>query len=852
MYNDVKKKTNWKIATEDDVKEIKDILEYVEGLVIKNQQEADRGETMSSIRKSTIYISAVLELNDTSELDRRIIIESYEEENDYYKNLYENFGISYVDGRTAKNFRILKVLKPTLNKEDEMLFNQCYNETLEYFSKVIYTKAFSNQKYNFEYFRLLITNFAVQKYLTRKLGYFFNIDLYERKRLKNAFISYGFDYFDILPLNYQRRLLKLINELVQSKGTNSDIQKLLNIFGFRNMNIYKYILSKGYKQDGQGGLNYDEPYLVFYKTKANDIIDFEKDIMLNYDSVVEGDPFWRCDKEDILNNKKFNNITSKYMSVDLSLDIVKETMRMSYFTSFLYKMEKEYKEKQDIDFGFVNRNISQKKISLFDAVVGLQSLILKSLKLKDKINNNPDQSLFIYGYDYIENNDDIKNLLIEIQDLLIQNEHRLNYKRQFKELYKFFNNFNLKNFSEPLDFKDFNVIYNLYEENSLINRQLLSLHKYTEDEAVKLFMEADNTIIDKLEFIRTYLIRGDYKCEDVYNLVELQLLLSKYIVIQGFREPSTRIQVNEIFNNNQLIIKEMKEFVYNINDSSLIGYFIDGDYFKVIDFLFKFITDRREEIKKKYEFKDDDSFKAAMMCDPLDLLYYKELNAFCNIFVLPFKDLNFEKKYTVDHFVDIFLGNEELRTELQRFIVEVDEYHLYKKFNDLFDIKMKTKFISGLFDGFETYSEYIAYKDIDFYDWMTPKENVEIDKKARKDFYTNRIFELCESIDNYIGGLDLFMNHTFTGIIDFIRKILYLVITVFKSYTIDLLDTNTVLYVDDKGFNAIRTFDEIESMTVNDQLSEKVSIIDVYRTWVNEEVSDKIGLREAIRIKEAE
>lgn len=852
MYNDVKKKTNWKIATEDDVREIKDILEYAEGLIIKNQQEADKNETMNSIRNSTIYISAILGLNDTSDLDRRIIIESYKEENEYYQMMKDYYGIDYVDSRNARNFKILKVLKPTLNKDDELLFQQCYNDTLEYYSKVIYTKAFTNQNYNFEYFRLLIINFAIQKYLTRKLGYFFNIDLYEKKRLKNAFISYGFDYFDILPLNYQRRLLKLINELVQSKGTNNDIEKLLHVFGFKNMNIYKYILSKGYKQDNEGYLDYNEPYLVFYKTKANDIIDFERDIMLNYDSVVEGDPFWRCDKEDILNNKDFNTITSKYMSVDLTLDIIKETMKMSYFTSFLYKMEKEYKDKQDIDFGFVNRNISPNTISLFDAVVGLQSLILKSHKLKDTIRHTPNQLVSIYGYNDITNNNDIKELLIEIQDLLIQNEYTLNYKRQYAELYKFFNNFNLKNFEEPLDFTDLGIIYRMYEEDSRINHQMLSVYKYSEDEAVKDFLNSNNNLIDKFEFIRSYLIQGKYKCEDLYNLIELSKVFSKYVVIQGFRNPNTRIEINNIFDNNPIIVKEMKEFVYYINDSSIINYFIDGDYFMVIDCIIKFISKRRKEIQEKYQFEDDATLYATLSKDPLDLLFYKEFNAFCNMFVLPFKSINKDKKYTIDGFVDIFLSNEELREELQRFIIEVDEYHLYRKFNQLFDIKMTTKFTSGLFEGFETYSDYLAYKDINFYDWMTPLEAVTMDDKTRKDFYVSRIFELCESIDNYIGGLDLFMNHTFTGIVDFMRKILYLVITVFKSYTIDLLDANTVLYIDDKGFNAIRMFDEIASMTVNEELTEKVSIQDVYRTWVHDEVSESIGLREAIRIKEVE
>lgn len=851
MYNDLYKQRNkFKIATEEDIKEIKDVLEYSESLIVKNQQLADMNETMDSVRESTIYISAVLNLNDTDNLDRQIIIESYKEANPYYIKLKDEYNIDIVKARTTKNFRILKVMKPILKKEDEILFNNCYNESIEYFTKVISTKAFNNQQYNFEYFRILLVHMTIQKYLTKKLGYFFNIDLYDKKKLKNAFISYGFDYFDILPINYQRRLLKLINELVQSKGTNSDIQRLLKIFGFKNIDIYKYILAKGYKLGSDGNNDYTQPYLVFYKTKANDIIDYEKDITLNYDNVVEKDPFWRCDKEDILNNREFNTITSKYMSVDLSLDIIKETMKMSYFMSFLKKMEKEFKEKQDIDFGFHNRNISPKQIPIFDAITGLQSLILSSHKLVDTINKNPSQVVNIYGYNDIRNNNDIKDLLEEIQTLLIQKEYSLEYKRQFNELYKYFQTFNLKNFQDPLDFTDLNIIYNYYNDYSELKQELEGgLGRYSNNEAFIEFMaDSTNDLIDKLEFLRVYLIKGQYSLEDLYNYQGICKLFSKYLVIEGFRNPSTRLEIVEIFNNNKTLWKEMKDFVETINNSTIQEDFHNNDFFAVIENIIKFITARRKEIKEKFNLATEEQLHNILIADKLDIIYYKNLNAFYNVFYQPFKEIREDKKYSIDNFVDIFLKNEDLRNQLQQFIIDIDDYELYKKFNDLFNIKMITKYTEGLYGDFEKFSDYIKSKDIDFYNWITPTEDIENDKDKRYEFYKTRIFELCESIDNYIGGLDLFMNHTFTGIIDFIRKILYLVITVFKSYTIDLIDTNTVLFIDDKSFNAIRTFDAINSITISDSITSRISIQDVYRTFVRDSFEDKLQIKEIIRI----
>lgn len=852
MYNDVKKRTDFKIATENDIQEIKDVIEYASGLILKDQNVADKNETVDMIRKATVYISAIKNLNDSDNLDRDIIIESYEEKNPYYKELKQNYNIEYVDSRTAKNFKVLRVNNKILNKDDELLFNQCYNETLEYYSKVIYTKAFMNQEYNHEYYKTLLMSMSIQKYLTRKLGYYFNIDLYDKKKLKNAFISYGFDYFDSLPLNYQRRILKLLNELVQSKGTNLDIKKLLNVFGFKNIDIYKYILAKNYHTNIDGNKDYNDPYLVFYKTKADNVIDYDKDMILNYDAVVDKDPFWKCDKQDLLHYKEFNTITSKYMSVDLTMDAIQETMKMSYFMSFLYKMENEYKDKQDeLDFGFYNRNMSSTKITIFNAIVGLQVLIMRSHKLKDRINKTPNQILDIFGYGNIENNETIKNLLEEIQVLLIQNKYELERGRQFDEIYQYFQRFSLSNFKDPTDYTSFKDIYEMYDVYSSVSTQLLKgIPKYTDDVQISEFIaDNNNDLIDKLEYLRTYLIEGRYDCKDVLELIDFSKFFSKFLVIQGSMYPEKRIEINQMFINNTKLMEEIKTFTFIINTGNIVTAYNEGDYFKVIDLMVEFISKRRNELKKLYKITDDNELYFKLLYDKQDILYYKELYAFYEIFYSPFKRINDGTKYAMENFVTVFLNNEKLREELMTFIAETNNYQLYRKFNEIFESKMLTKFNTDVYEDYDTFSEYLAYHNPEFLKWITINEEDNIDKVKRKEFYQSRIFELCESIDNYI-SLDLFMNHTFTGVIDYIRKILYLVITVFKSYTIDLLDSNTVLNIDDKSFNSIRLFDEICNIQITDEVQDKISLVDVTRTWVKETVKEDLSiiLKEEIKI----
>jgi Phage tail protein (Tail_P2_I) len=198
---------------------------------------------------------------------------------------------------------------------------------------------------------------------------FFNIDVYDLKTLKNAFISVGLDYFDDMPINYQRRLLKMVNTLLSHKGTNQAINEIVELFGFSNVDIYRYILAKGYNTDPKTGrINYKDPYLMFFKTPSDKEIDFKKDLMLSYESITSNDPYWQSSEEEV-KTLSFNFVNSKYMSVDTTIDAMNETIGLAYFMSLLNKFQEEYKQREGMDFGFINKKISKNVINVHDAIV---------------------------------------------------------------------------------------------------------------------------------------------------------------------------------------------------------------------------------------------------------------------------------------------------------------------------------------------------------------------------------------------------------------------------------------------------------------------------------------------------
>lgn len=624
----------YNIISEKDITEIDNVLEFANGLIIKDSELADSLETMNSYRNSSRYIEARLNLFDSeNKSDDETIIKEYKELNKYYKELNENYGIDYLDSRLAKDYHIITAINPTLTREEVTLFYDCYYEVLNYHNKVTNTKAFKNQDMYKGFIKLFLIFSTVQRYLTKKMENFFDIDVYDLKTLKNAFISVGLDYFDDMPINYQRRLLKMVNTLLSNKGTNKAITQIVELFGFDNINIYRYVLSKGYSIDPKTGRpNYKDPYLLFFKTPAEKEVNFREDLMLSYESITSQDAYWQTSEEEV-SALPFNFINSKYMSVDTTIDAMNETIGLAYFMSLLYKFQKDYKAKEGSDFGFMNKNISKNIVNVYDAIIALQSLIIKSHGYKDTINKKPDVINYIYGYHDIDNSIDIKSILDEIQDIMIKNPR------------------------------------------SITNHD------------------------------------------------------------------------------------ELKDFI---------------DTFKMTNF----------------------------------------------------KD---KEKYSIEDFLNVFKANESMRKKLEQLLIDTDNYYIYRKLQEIWDIEMRTKINNDLYGDNETFYDYIRLTNYDLYTYITLPDNMKGNERQEANFYKERIFSLTESISNYISDIKIrkyFLNNNFIGLSAYIEKYLYTVISIFKSYTIDLLSANIVFSFNDKAFNTIRLFDDF-NLSTTEEFADRVDLLDI-------------------------
>ena len=69
-------------------------------------------------------------------------------------------------------------------------------------------------------------------------------DVFDLRSCKYFLESSGVEYFKIIPLKYQIRIVKNLNRLIKYKSSNQNIEDILDIFDSPNTKIYRYWLYK--------------------------------------------------------------------------------------------------------------------------------------------------------------------------------------------------------------------------------------------------------------------------------------------------------------------------------------------------------------------------------------------------------------------------------------------------------------------------------------------------------------------------------------------------------------------------------------------------------------------------------
>ncbi|MGN1393030.1 MAG: hypothetical protein ACI4V7_03100 [Succinivibrionaceae bacterium] len=351
-----------------------------------------------------------------------------------YKYIY-HMGAKAVDSytaRTAPNFALLYVPNDIgYFSEIYYKFIRTYERNRDYTLSVIYSEAYAFGSIHYDDFiQILILIQTMIDMISEVQEYIINKDVFDSRTIRYLFESYGIDYYKEIPVTYQIRIIKNINLLLKYKSSNKNIEDILLLFDHPDIQIYTYYLMKTKKVTRENmkfytsgdmigtedfNKNYDMCFLKVPITDQN-ISNYieDKSCRRTYDFITKQDPFWDgVSKVDILTDQErenyhnakrreilstdFSCIRTKYLSVDVAIDITKMSYQVSYFLNMLF--DKHYDE-ENLKLS-VNSQISENKVKLSDLFCLIIALNYIYNDIEDDIvSSSMEANLTVNGFDF--------------------------------------------------------------------------------------------------------------------------------------------------------------------------------------------------------------------------------------------------------------------------------------------------------------------------------------------------------------------------------------------------------------------------------------------------------------------
>lgn len=330
--------------------------------------------------------------------------------------------IDLVRARTSSNFGILKI--PTNVNEafyDDFMFT--YEQARTYFASVIYNKEFGrNYDYYDNYIGMMIMVMTIQRLFVNTFRYGIERDFYDLSSIEMLFNAYNVPFIEKLPIEYQRILVRNLNNLLYYKSTDKVLYDICSLLGFERINIFKYYLIKEHKLDenerplfimktvdnGDGTTRqvYDteKMYSLYFQAvelnERNTALALTNTInRIDYEQVVNEDIFWWSDDDTLkqkLYDTEFNYIETKY----LSMNIMYKLTEMLFEIIYVFRMMVDKSSETKNVMLSLPKITNEREVSLFHTTAILCALISKKNGFTGEIISTPSKTMSILGFNF--------------------------------------------------------------------------------------------------------------------------------------------------------------------------------------------------------------------------------------------------------------------------------------------------------------------------------------------------------------------------------------------------------------------------------------------------------------------
>lgn len=508
---------------------------------------------------------------------------------------YLNNHISSYNARKADKYGLIYVRTKDIESSLLIRFKELVEKNRIYIIKTMDFDAYDF--YSDYYDRFLMMMIIVQTVvdMVNELPeYYIRRDIFDIRTIEYFFEANGVEFFPTIPIKYQKILVQNLNRLIKYKSTTANIVDICSLFGFSNIEIFKYYLCKTRNMGEDGsyidtGVDENDYELKFLKVPLNDLSDEtakDQSNFMIYDTVVQKDPYWNGPytheyvKKKILEHE-FNMVKSKYISIDTVYSLTDATFELSYFINMIMYNKVD---KRQLNFIIPQISITD-QVNLVDTFVFLYALMYEYNGVTDNIITTPSGYLTIKGFNFNANLATLGSYVASkgytLKQLGVSGfQIPAGSILSFNQLVSIF-----------INNKD---IYNhiIYEMEHADNREIYKIYKYI----------YDSLMVTDLNF-------------EYYNIPELGRVAETYTEFLQYKSP---ILYNAIQNINEETDPEKKSLaIYNTitNIASFITEYIGSDD---LSHIFINLPTESGEYVKNYMYKIINFFKSYKI-DILDI-----------------------------------------------------------------------------------------------------------------------------------------------------------------------------------------------------------------------------------------
>lgn len=287
-----------------------------------------------------------------------------------YLDYLGSYSIDPYEARKADHFQLLYL--PIIDYELlQSRFRILYEKNRLYTLRRVYSDAMRyGSEQHYDHFMMLYITISTMIDLVNEIPNFvIQKEVFDARCIRYLFESYGIPFYSEIPTKYQLKIIKNINMLIKYKSSRRNMLDICAIFGFDNIQVFKYYILRNRKLDIDGDYVFatkeiedpDDPEktitvedptkeyeLKFIKLPIDEAPDpYVKKVEdhIGYDIMTISDYWWDSgDDHETVKNKHleqdFAYRRTKYISIDTVSNMTELAFVMPYFFNMLYD---EYK-----------------------------------------------------------------------------------------------------------------------------------------------------------------------------------------------------------------------------------------------------------------------------------------------------------------------------------------------------------------------------------------------------------------------------------------------------------------------------------------------------------------------------